>query len=114
MDASEAASARRAGRLLHRLFAPLDLPIAFRFWDGSAIQVGDARRGGCAVVFSTRREFRRLLLRPTPMRFGEAYIDGALDIEGDIFAAMAVAHRLESIRPSLGLRLAALLEALRP
>ncbi len=114
MDASGSASARRAGRLLHRLFAPLDLPIAFRFWDGSAVQVGDPRQGGCAVVFPSRREFRRLLLRPTPMRFGEAYIEGGLDIEGDIFAAMAVAHRLESVRPSLGVKLAALVEALRP
>ncbi len=106
------AAARRAGVLLTRVFEPTGLPVTFRLWDGSAVHV----RGEAPFVltFHSRRVFRRLLLRPTPLRFGEAYIDGDVDIDGDLFAAMEIGQRLESIRPPLGVRMAALLELVRP
>ena len=38
---------------------------------------------------------------PTPLNFAEAYVEGALDIEGDLYAAMSIANAVEEIRTSL-------------
>lgn len=105
-------AARRAGALLTKVFEPTGLPVTFRLWDGSEVDVGG--RAPFALVFRSRAIFRRLLLSPTPLRFGEAYIDGDVDIEGDFFAAMEIGQRLESVRPSLGTRLSAVVELVRP
>lgn len=107
-------SAARAGTLLQRLFAPLATPIAFRLWDGSTVVAGADGAPAFTVVLPRRRVLRRLLLRPTPLAFGTAWIDGALDLEGDVFAAMAAGQELEGLRPPASLRAAALLEAVRP
>ncbi len=106
------AAARRAGDLLTRVFEPTGLPVTFRLWDGSVVDVGG--RAPFEVVFRSRTIFRRLLLSPTPLRFGEAYIEGEVDIEGDFFAAMEIGQRLEGVRPSLRTRVAAALELVRP
>jgi cyclopropane-fatty-acyl-phospholipid synthase len=106
------AAARRAGALLTRVFEPTGLPVTFRLWDGTVVDVGG--RAPFELVFRSRAIFRRLLLSPTPLRFGEAYIEGDVDIEGDFFAAMEIGQRLEGVRPSLGTRLAAALELVRP
>src|SRR5438874_657231 len=57
--------------------------------------------------------FRRIVRRPTSLRFGEAYIGGEVDIEGDIFAAMRAASAIERLRVPLGTRLAVLAGLLR-
>jgi hypothetical protein len=107
-------SAGRAGRLLQRLFANLPQPIAFRLWDGSLIAAGAPGDAGFAVVIPHRATMRRLLRRPSALGFGEAYVDGAIDLEGDFFRAMSVAQYVDLLRPSLGARAAALWEAVRP
>jgi hypothetical protein len=42
---------------------------------------------------------------PTPLNFAEAYVEGAIDIEGDLFAGMKVADAMEEIRLPLRERL---------
>jgi hypothetical protein len=37
---------------------------------------------------------------PTPYTFAEAYVEGALDLEGDLFAAMKIADAMEEVRLS--------------
>ena len=101
------AIAARAVRVLTRVFAPLDVPITFRLWDGTTARVGQGD-GGFTVVLHSRRIFRRLMLRPTSLRFGEAFIAGEVDIEGDLFAAAVAANRLERLRLPPGTRLALL------
>src|SRR5207253_4273472 len=98
--------AAAAAGLLRRVFASLEAPLTFRLWDGTTARVGTAGESGCAVVFRSRGAFRRIVRRPTSLRFGEAYIDGELDIEGDIFAAMRAASAIERLRVPLGVRLA--------
>ena len=56
----------------------------------------------CTAVVHHPETFVRLMRDPTPLNFAEAYVEGALDIEGDLFAAMKVADAMEEIR--LGLR----------
>jgi cyclopropane-fatty-acyl-phospholipid synthase len=102
-----------AVRLLRRVFAGVRTPLLFRLWDGTDAPVGGHGESGFAVVFRSRAVFRRLLRRPTPLRFGEAYVAGEIDIEGDVFAAMRVANEIEALRVPLGTRLAVLADLLR-
>jgi cyclopropane-fatty-acyl-phospholipid synthase len=51
---------------------------------------------------------------PSPLNFAEAYVEGALDIEGDLFAAMDVANAIEDIRISWSDRLKLLVSLWRP
>src|SRR2546428_3503084 len=101
-----------AARVLRRVFAGVHAPITFRLWDGTTARVGPGE-ANFAIVFRSRPVFRRILLRPTPLRFGEAYIAGELDIEGDMFAAMRAATAIEGLRVPLGTRLAVLRSLLR-
>ncbi len=106
--------AAAAAGLLRHVFASLEAPLTFRLWDGTTTCVGTTGESGCAVVvFRSRGAFRRIVRRPTSLRFGEAYIDGELDIEGDIFAAMRAASAIERLRVPLGVRLAVLAGLLR-
>jgi cyclopropane-fatty-acyl-phospholipid synthase len=103
---------RVAANLLQRVFAAVAVPLGFRLWDGTPVSVGDGE-SAFAVVFGSREVFRRVLLRPTPLRFGEAFIAGELDIEGDILAAMRAADAIERLRVPLGTRLAVLAGLMR-
>jgi len=94
--------------LLRRVFAPLPVPLTFRLWDGTVARVGGGGESAFAIVLRSRLTFRRILRRPTPLRFGEAYIAGEIDIEGDVFAAMRAATEIERLRVPLGTRLAVL------
>jgi len=105
--------AAAAAGLLRRVFASLEAPLTFRLWDGTTACVGGTGESGFALVFRSRGAFRRIVLRPTSLRFGEAYIGGEVDIEGDIFAAMRAANAIERLRVPLGTRLAVLAGLLR-
>src|SRR2546426_8169353 len=105
--------AAAAAGLLRRLFATLEVPLTFRLWDGTTARVGGTGESGFALVFRSRAAFRRVARHPTPRRFGEAYIDGDLDIEGDVFAAMRVANAIERLHVPLGARLTVLAGVLR-
>jgi cyclopropane-fatty-acyl-phospholipid synthase len=100
-------------RLLERLFATLDVPLIFRLWDGTTVRVGAPGDPPCAVVLRSPAVIRRLLLRPTMLQFGEAYLDGQIDIEGDLFAAMDAAGHVETMRVPLASKLATVAGALR-
>ena len=108
MPPKEDRRAATAARLLRRIFATLPSPISFRLWDGTTARGG--ARGECpfAVTFRSPGAFRRIARRPTPLRFGEAYIAGDVDIDGDIFAAMRVANDIEALRVPLATKLAVL------
>lgn len=92
-------------RLVRLAFGGLDVPLAVRLWDGTLVApAGAAPRA--TVAFRSRRTFRRLLARPTPLRFGEAFIASEIDLEGDPFEALRATHRLEDARWPLRRRLA--------
>jgi cyclopropane-fatty-acyl-phospholipid synthase len=96
-------SARRAAEILHRVFGHIATGFAFRLWDGTRVTLG----GGapvCTAVVHRPETFIRLVRDPSPLNFAEAYVDGAIDLEGDLFAAMSVANSIEEIRVSLGER----------
>jgi cyclopropane-fatty-acyl-phospholipid synthase len=90
-------SPRRAAEVLHRIFDRIPGGFAFRLWDGSLVKLG----GGtpvCTAVVHQPETFIRLIRDPSPLNFAEAYVDGSIDLEGDLFEAMSVANSIEEIR----------------
>jgi cyclopropane-fatty-acyl-phospholipid synthase len=98
----------RAASVLRQVFAGVQGDFAFRLWDGTLVPFGSGP-AAFTVVIHASETFIRLMRDPTPMTFGEAYVEGAIDIDGDLFAAMHVANALESIRLPLAQRLRLLL-----
>ena len=63
------------------------------------IRFGSAQPA-CTTVIKTPDVFVRLLRDPSPNNFAEAYVESAIDFEGDLFAAMPVANAVEEIKLS--------------
>jgi len=97
-------SSRRAAVILRTVFDPVAAGFAFRLWDGTLVPLGHGAPV-CTAVVHHAETFVRLMRAPTPLNFAEAYVEGAIDIEGDLFSAMKVADAMEEIRLSLGDRL---------
>ncbi|MGH7819859.1 MAG: hypothetical protein ACREQ9_08810 [Candidatus Binatia bacterium] len=99
-----------AGRnILERIFREVPFGFAARLWDGTLILLGPGSRA-FTLVFRDPATFRRLMLRPNTRRFAEAYVNGALEIEGDTFAALRLANRIEALRLGVRDRIAILLQ----
>ncbi|HEY3191103.1 MAG TPA: hypothetical protein VGJ70_26655 [Solirubrobacteraceae bacterium] len=77
---------------------------AFRLWDGTTVVFGEGAPR-FTVVVHTPATFIRLIRQPTPLTFAEAFVEAAIDIEGDLFAAMDVANTIEDLKLPLVLRL---------
>ena len=88
-----------AARVLREVFGHIQAPFAFRLWDGREVRLG-TDQPTCTAIIKTPEIFLRLLRDPTPNNFAEAYVDSAIDFEGDLFAAMPVANAVEEIRLS--------------
>ena len=97
-------SSRRAAQILRRVFGGVTGGLAFQLWDGTLVPLGTGTPE-CTAVVHQPETFIRLVRNPTPLNFAEAYVEGAIDIEGDMFAAMTVANSIEDLRVSLGERL---------
>ena len=98
-----------AERVLRRAFGRLRGPLALALWDGRVVRVG-AGEPVCTVVVKSPEAFLRLMREPTPYTFAVAYVESAIDLEGDLFAAMDVANEVEDLRLTGRDRLGLLLE----
>ncbi len=74
-----------------------DLPISVRAYDGSSIGAADAP---ASIVIRSPDAFRRILTAPGELGFGRAYVAGDIDLEGDVFAALEVRHRIPAFKLS--------------
>jgi hypothetical protein len=93
-----------AAAILGRIFRNVPFGFAARLWDGARVHLG-ASGEPFTLVFRDRDVFRRLMLRPNTLRFATAYVDGELEVEGDLFAAIRLANRIEELRLSLADRM---------
>ncbi|MDQ3403578.1 MAG: cyclopropane-fatty-acyl-phospholipid synthase family protein [Actinomycetota bacterium] len=95
-------SASTLARVAERVLgAPL--PIRLRAWDGS--EAGPP--GGPIGIIRSRRALRRLLWDPNELGLARAYVSGDLDVEGDLYEALALFWSLtreSAIRPKLSLK----------
>ncbi len=58
------------------------MPVAFEFWDGSAVR---PEQPVATLRFKSPDAIRRLLWMPNELGLGRAYVAGDLDLEGDLF-----------------------------
>jgi cyclopropane-fatty-acyl-phospholipid synthase len=93
------------GDIVEQLLGP-HLPVRLEAWDGTAMGPEDAP---ARIVLRSRDALRRIVTAPGELGFARAYVAGDLDVEGDLFAALALRERLPNVR--LGGR--QLLEAIR-
>lgn len=78
---------RKATEALRLAFGPEQHPWSFRLWDGNVVDC-HAQRSKTLVHFKSRDVFKRLFSKLDLLAFGEAYINGEIDFEGDIFDVM--------------------------
>ena len=94
-------SADRSGRaalvvraILRDLFGPPgQRPFAVRLWDGSIEAGGAGQAPRFTLLLRRAGALRRMLLPPSELAIGEAYLRDDLDVEGDIEAASGLAER---------------------
>lgn len=81
---------------------------------GFCVRLPDGRQLGATpgatapafvVTLRSQRILRALRASPSPLRLGRAWIEGDLDIDGDIFAAMEILHGLETDLPGVWMRI---------
>ena len=87
----------RAAAILRSVFGRIHAPVAFRLWDGTEVPIS-TDKAETTVVIKSPEIFLGLAANPTPYAFAEAYVSGAIDIEGSLFAAMPVANEVEYLR----------------
>lgn len=105
LSGGQSTAGTKAANVLGHVFGRIEGHFAFRLWDGTTVTIGDgAGAPAFTVVFRSAAIFARLMRDPTPYAFAEAYVESALDIEGDLFAAMHVSEALESLRLPLAER----------
>ena len=72
-----------------------DLPIAVEAYDGTRLGPPDA---GATLVVRSPAALQRLLTAPGEIGFARAYVEGHLDVQGDIFTALALRDHLPDVR----------------
>jgi cyclopropane-fatty-acyl-phospholipid synthase len=72
-----------------------DLPVRVQCYDGSAIGPPHAAE---SLVLRSPEALAYMLTAPGELGFARAYVSGALDVEGDIFAALELRHRLPDVK----------------
>ncbi|MGH8983982.1 MAG: class I SAM-dependent methyltransferase [Acidimicrobiia bacterium] len=83
-----------------------DLPVAFSLYDGSRLGPDPAP---ATIVVRSPDALRRIVTAPGELGFGRAYVAGDIDVEGDIYVALALRDHM----PDVKLRPAQWLAALR-
>lgn len=78
---------------------PRDFSI--HFWNGETIEPDTGETPRFALVLNRPCALRRMLLPPTDLALGEAYLRGDFEIAGDIAAALRLSDRLLNPRRSL-------------
>ena len=104
MTGGRVPSSTAAASILREIFGGLATGFAFRLWDGTLVSLGEGP-SRVTVVVHAPQTFRRLIRDPSPLNFAEAFVEGAIDIEGDLFAAMEIADVIEDLKVPLSVRL---------
>jgi cyclopropane-fatty-acyl-phospholipid synthase len=86
-------SPKRAAQVLSRLFRDYSGALGVRLWDGTFLRFGRSEPT-VTVVFRDPRALRELVLYRDPVRLARAFFAGLVDVEGDIFDAVAIKDHL--------------------
>jgi cyclopropane-fatty-acyl-phospholipid synthase len=89
------------------------VPCAIRLWNGREARTGDGAPR-FTVVVRTPATLVMLALRPTMLAVGEAFVDGRLEVEGDLLAAVEATYRVGSAPGGVGSVVRRALDRVRP
>jgi cyclopropane-fatty-acyl-phospholipid synthase len=93
----------RIANSLAALFRGYDGPaFAIRLWDGFVWSSSPAAAPACTIVVHSPAALRSLLLDPSQLTLGEAFLYKQIDVEGDLFSVFEAAEHL--VRRPLPLR----------
>src|SRR5262245_8251059 len=75
-----------------------DPPVRLDAWDGSSLGPDDAP---AVITLRSPDALRRMVQAPGELGIARAYVAGDLDVDGDIFAALALEERIAhlALRP---------------
>ena len=82
-------------RILRRLLAGIERPPALRL--GDAILHELETHPEYTLVIRDPGLLRRLVLRPDPLLLADAYFRGVIDVEGDLYSALALKDHFEAV-----------------
>src|SRR5438874_113129 len=91
-DARVDRAAAAIGPLLKALGDRRDF--AVRLWDGRGFRAPNGTEPRFTLVIRRPGALARMLLPPTDLAIGEAYVHGDFDVKGDIFAFVSLPDRL--------------------
>ncbi len=97
-------------KFFDQVFRECQLPaFSVRTFDGWKWRSSKVQQIACTIILKTPKALRALLEDPSELSLGEAFIDGSIDIEGDISAVFPIAEYLINLPVSLQNRAARLL-----
>ena len=89
-------SSTRAGKIVQRVFRNYPGNLAVRLWNGETLKFGP-EEPDATLIFSHPQLFRDLILFRDPLRLAEAYFQGLLDVEGDLYTVLGLKDHLQSL-----------------
>lgn len=87
---------KKAKDILEKVFANHPRNFNVRLWNGQLINWSDAP--AFILEFKTKSCFKKLFLRGNEFTAGAAYVEGELEIEGDILQAVETGAYLTSLK----------------
>lgn len=108
---AESPDTARARRILELLLHDAGAALAVRLRHGATLEFG----GGTpryTLVLHEPRVLRELILTRDPLRLADAYVRGAVDVEGDLEAALALRDHFAALRLPTAKKLALIAGAL--
>ena len=101
-----------ADRIVNRLLKSTSTAAALRLWNGVTHSFGHGA-SSFTLILRDPGVLRDLVLKRGPIPLADAYFRGRLDVEGDLYAALALKHHFQSLTLSGRERFGLLLDALR-
>jgi len=101
-----------ATRIIHKLLSPFDGSLALRLWNDATHSFGHAAPS-FTLVLRDPAVLRDLVLKRGPIPLADAYFNGRLDVEGDLYAALGLKRHFQSLSLSGRERMGLLMDALR-
>lgn len=91
---SESEKAQRA-KILDAFFERYDGPsFSVRLWDQWSWTCRQGTEPVCTFIFNSKESLRALLVRPSEITLGDAFVAKEIEVEGDLFSAFDVAEHI--------------------
>jgi cyclopropane-fatty-acyl-phospholipid synthase len=82
-------------RVFDSLFAGYDGPaFSLRLWDGWQWSSTADSQPQCTLIFNSPHAFEALIVRPSEITLGEAFLAGDINVEGDLFCVFSVTDHI--------------------